>query len=146
MTDDGKGGSGSGTGDANKTPAPENKIAKMSNDQVRAEYVAAKQELEKKDAIIANLKKNLDDANNVLEGQEKQRLIGEILPRSTFKADELGGKSIEDLKAIRGTLDMAMLPKVNSARFGSLEHKSERDTIGDLSYHTRKKREAQERN
>jgi hypothetical protein len=124
-----------------------NKIAKMTMDQALADNVALKQQIADKDAMITDLTTQLKAANDVLEGQEKAKLIGEIMPRSNFKMDGLVGKSIEDLKNIRATLDQAMLPKVNSVRFGvqgaGLSDREKGLTVGDLSFSTAQKRKAQ---
>jgi hypothetical protein len=124
-----------------------NKTAKMSMDQALAENVALKQQIAEKDGMIADLTAQLKAANDVLESQEKAKLIGEILPRSSFQMDELVGKSAEDLKNIRDTLEQAMLPKVNSARFGvapaGISDREKGLTVGDLSFPTAQKRKAQ---
>jgi len=90
----------------------------------------------------------LQEANDVLESQEKQRLVSEILPRSSFKTDELAGKTVEELKSIRATLDQAKLPKVNSVRFGvmaaDVSDRAMGLTVGDLSVVTAEKRKHQE--
>jgi hypothetical protein len=138
MTDNKDGGLDSGDS--------KNKIAKQSMDAVMAENVTLKKTVTEKDQLIGDLTKQLKEANDVLEGQEKANLIGEILPRSTFKMDDLVGKSIEDLKNIRATLDQATLPKVNSVRFGVSTAISDREkglTVGDLSVVTAAKRKAQ---
>jgi hypothetical protein len=123
-----------------------NKTAKMSMDQVMAENVSLTRQVTEKDDLITDLAKQLKEANDVLEGQEKQRLIGEILPRSSFKIDELAGKKVEELKEIRATLDMAMPPKVNSVRFGvqagDISDREKGLTVGDLSFPTMQKRKA----
>jgi hypothetical protein len=150
LTDDVKGaGSGSpDTGDAAKdVEGPgKNKTAKMSMDQVMAENVALKQQLGERDTLIVDLTVQLKEANDVLEGQEKQRLVGEILPRSSFKVDELAGKSVDELKSIRATLDQAKLPKVNSVRSGvfaaDVSDREKGLTVGDLSGVTAAKRKA----
>jgi hypothetical protein len=71
-------------------------------------------------------------------------LIGEILPRSNFKVADLAGRSVDDLKSIRGTLDAAMPPRVNSARFGvhgaDLSDREKGLTVGDVSVVTAAKR------
>jgi hypothetical protein len=124
-----------------------NKTAKMSIDQALAENVTLKTKLDEMKQMITDLTTQLKAANDVLEGQEKAKIIGEIMPRSNFKMDGLVGKSIEDLKNIRATLDQAMLPKVNSVRFGVLgADLSDREkglTVGDLSFPTAQKRKAQ---
>jgi hypothetical protein len=149
MTDDKGGGSGSpGTGDAagQGQGAGKNKTAKQSMDAVMAENVALKQQIGEKDGMIADLTGQLKEANDVLEGQEKQRLIGEILPRSSFKVDELAGKTVDELKNIRATLDVAKLPKVNSVRAGvfaaDVSDREKGLTVGDLSVVTAAKRKA----
>jgi hypothetical protein len=151
MADDKKDGgsnSGSGAGDSagqNQGAGDgKNKTAKMSMDQALAEVERLGKENERKDGVIGDLTAQLDEANKVLEGQQKAKLIGEILPRSNFKLDELTGKSVEDLQNIRATLDYAMPPKVNSVRFGvSAADLSDREkglTVGDLSKVTAEKR------
>jgi hypothetical protein len=146
LTDEDKGGSGSGTGGSAGAGADgaKNKAAKMSMDQAYAEIENYKRIVGEKDSLIADLTKQLDEANKVLESQEKGRLIGEILPRSSFKMDDLVGKSVEDLKNIRATLDQAMPPKVNSIRFGvaaaDLSDREKNLTVGDLSVVTAQKR------
>jgi hypothetical protein len=148
MTDDKEGGSGSGTGGSAGAGAEgaKNKTAKMSMDQAYAEIEGLRKLVGEKDALISDLTKQLDEANKVLESQEKGRLISEILPRSSFKIDDLVGKSVEDLKNIRATLDQAMPPKVNSIRFGvqavDLSDREKGLTVGDLSFSTAQKRKA----
>jgi hypothetical protein len=99
-----------------------------------------------KDLVIADLTKQLSEANDILEGQEKARLINEIMPRSSFKLDELAAKTSEELKSIRATLDFAMPPKVNSVRFGvpgaTLSDREKGLSVGDLSVVTARKRKA----
>ncbi len=121
-----------------------NKLAKMTVDQAYAEIEGLRRTLTEKDSLIHHLTEQLDEANKVLESQEKGRLIGEILPRSQFKMDDLVGKSVEDLKNINATLSHAMPPRVNSVRFGILgADVSDREkglTVGDLSVVTATKR------
>jgi len=145
MTEDEKGGSKEGKGAADSSGQGAeltNKIAKMSNDQLRAEYVAIKQQDEKKDGMIADLTKQLKEANDVLEGQEKQKFIGEILPRARFKTEDLASMSVPELKNIRATLDQAVLPQVNSVRFGvpCLDDRADNLTVGDQSVVTARRR------
>ncbi len=159
MPDDDKGGSGSGTGGAASAAQAgagaagagadsiKNKIAKMSMD----ERTARLEELEtiivpRKDALITELTQKLDEINGVVESDQKAKLIGEILARSSFKMDELVGKSVEDLQNIRATLDQAMPPKVNSVRYGvqgaDLSDREKGLTVGDLSIVTAQQRKA----
>jgi hypothetical protein len=124
-----------------------NPIVKISMDEALAQLEDSKRVMGEKDQLIADLTAQLKEANDVLEGQEKAKLIGEILPRSSFSMDALVAKNIEDLKNIRATLDQAKLPKVNSVRFGvSAADVSDREkglTVGDLSWATAQKRKAQ---
>jgi hypothetical protein len=96
--------------------------------------------------VITDLTKQLTEANDTLEGQERAKLISEIMPRSSFKLDELTAKSSEDLKSIRATLDFAMPPKANSVRYGvpaaDISDREKGLTVGDLSYSTAQKRKA----
>lgn len=158
MTDeDKKSGSGAGagagadvppTGDGAGKDGPKNKIVKMTMDSVLAANADLIAKNKEKDTVIADLTRQLTEANDVLEGQEKARLISEIMPRSSFKLDELDVKTAEELKAIRGTLDFAMPPRVNSVRFGvhdaGLSDREQGLTVGDLSYSTAQKRKAAE--
>ena len=118
----------------------------MSMDQAYAEIKILQKENKDQAIVIQDLTKQLEEANKVLEGQEKGRLIGEILPRSNFKVADLAGKSVDDLKNIRGTLDAAMPPRVNSVRFGvhgaDLSDREKGLTVGDLSVVTAAKRKA----
>jgi hypothetical protein len=138
MTDEKDVGSNSGT------EGSKNKLAKMTVDQAYAEIEGLRRTVGEKDSLIHHLTEQLDEANKVLESQEKGRLIGEILPRSQFKMDDLVGKSVEDLKNISATLSHAMPPRINSVRFGVLGADiSDREkglTVGDLSVVTATKR------
>jgi predicted ribosome quality control (RQC) complex YloA/Tae2 family protein len=144
---DGEGGSASANqGGTPPAVEPKNKTAKMSMDQAYAEIQKLQKENKDLAETIADLTEHLNEANKVLESQEKGRLIGEILPRSSFKVDDLTGKSVDDLKNIRGTLDLAMPPRVNSVRFGvhggDLSDREKGYTVGDMSIVTAAKRKA----
>ena len=148
MTDDKKGGSSSNTSDPKgDNKGVKNPIVKISMDEALAQLEDSKRIMGEKDQLIADLTAQLKEANDVLEGQEKAKLIGEILPRSGFSMDVLVAKSIEDLKNIRVTLDQARLPKVNSVRFGvpsaDVSDREKGLTVGDLSWATAQKRKAQ---
>lgn len=121
-----------------------NKTAKMSVDQAFAEIESLKKVNADQLDLIGDLTRQLDEANKVLEGQEKARLISEILPRSSFKLDELVGKSVDALMDIRSTLEVAMPPKFNSVRFGvqsaGLSDREKGLTVGDLSWSTAQRR------
>ncbi len=129
---------------ANSGAESKNKAAKMSIDQAYAEIEGLRRTVVERDSLISDLTKQLDEANKVLESQEKGRLIGEILPKSQFKMDDLVGKSVEDLKNINTTLSHAMPPRVNSVRYGVVgADVSDREkglTVGDLSVVTATKR------
>jgi len=140
------GGSGA-QGGAVAPPAIDNKVAKISIDQALAENIALKRELDGKDSTIAELTKQLKAANDVLEAQAKAKLIGEILPRSSFTIEDLTVKSVEELQHIRVTLDQAKLPTYKNVRFGTpfSGDESQREdglTVGDLSVVTEAKRKA----
>ncbi len=129
---------------ANSGAESKNKAAKMSIDQAYAEIEGLRRTVAERDSLISDLTKQLDEANKVLESQEKGRLIGEILPKSQFKMDDLVGKSVDDLKNINATLSHAMPPRVNSVRYGVVgADVSDREkglTVGDLSVVTAAKR------
>ena len=124
----------------------QNKTVKMSMDEALARIPALEAEVKERNKLITDLTKQLDEANKILDGQEKAKLINEILPRSSYKMDFLVNKTVEELKSIKNTLANAMPPKVNSVRFGVLgTDLSDREkglTIGDLSVVTAAKRRA----
>lgn len=144
MTENKNEGSNSSAIGSTGIDAPKNKAAKMTIDQAFAEIESLRRTVGEKDSLIGDLTKQLDEANKVLESQEKARLIGEILPRSQFKMDELVSKSVEDLKNINATLSHAMPPRVNSVRFGvvgaDISDREKGLTVGDLSVVTAAKR------
>ncbi len=121
-----------------------NRAAKMSIEAAYAEIENLKRIIPEKDQMIKELTQQLDEANQVLEGQEKARLIGEILPKSQFNIADLAGKSVDDLKNMMATLDAAMPPRVNSVRFGvrgaDLSDREKGLTVGDLSIVTATRR------
>jgi hypothetical protein len=127
--------------DAEKT---KNKTAKMTMDEAFATIESQVSEIKQQKELIGDLTKQLEEANKVLEGQEKGRLIGDIMPKSNFKVADLAGKSVDDLKNIRATLDQAMPPRVNSVRFGvrgaDLSDREKGLTVGDLSIVTAARR------
>ena len=122
----------------------QNKTVKMSMDEALARIPTLESEIKEKNKIISDLTKHLDEANQLLEGQEKSKIISEILPMSSYKLDDLVTKTFDELKGIRNTLANAMPPKVNSVRFGVLgTDLSDREkglTVGDLSVVTAAKR------
>jgi hypothetical protein len=142
-----KDGGSDAQGGAVAPPPIDNKAARISIDQALAENIALKRELDGKDSTIAELTKQLKAANDVLEAQAKAKLIGEILPRSSFTIEDLTVKSVEELQHIRVTLDQAKLPTYKNVRFGTpfSGDESQREdglTVGDLSVVTEAKRKA----
>jgi hypothetical protein len=121
-----------------------NKTVKLSMDEALARIPPLEAEIKEKENLIADLTKQLDEANKLLESQEKAKLINDIIPISSYKINDLVSKSPEELKAIRLTLLAAMPPRVNSVAFGVLGSASddrERGlTVGDLSVVTATKR------
>ena len=71
---------------------PKNKAVKMSVEQAFAENEALRKEIKNQAEVIEELTAKLAEANNVLEGQEKARIISDIMPRSSFKVDQLVGQ------------------------------------------------------
>jgi len=139
----GQGGAAAPPGDSNP-----NKTAKISIDEALAELIAVKKKIEEKDNMIAELTKQLKAANDVLEAQQKAKLIGEILPRSSFTIEDLTQKSVEELQHIRMTLDQAKLPTYKNIRFGGVigtgdvQEREDGLTVGDLSLVTAERRKA----
>jgi len=135
---------------ANPPTAPQNarniknRTVKLSMDEALARIPAFEAEISEKNNLIADLTKQLEEANKVLEGQEKAKLINEIIPLSSYKLNDLVSKSPEELKAIRLTLLAAMPPRVNSVAFGVLgsavDDRERGLTVGDLSVVTATKR------
>jgi hypothetical protein len=132
-------GSGSQASGAGTPPAGDlkNQTAKMTMDEAFARIKELEKENKDQAAIIGDLTSHLKEANDVLEGQKKGTLISDILAKSTFKLPDLAGKSVDDLKNIKMTLDSAMLPNINSVRIGvhsaELSDREKGLTIGDLS-------------
>ena len=100
---------------------------------------------------IENLKKlngdltvQLDEANKVLEGQEKAKLISEILPVSNMKVSELIAMDIETLKTTRDTLTRAVPKTAFNVKAASdkLSNREKGLTIGDRSVFTQRMRQA----
>ena len=141
------GGSGGQGGAAAPPQDSVNKTAKISIDEALAENIALKKQIGDKDNTIAELTKQLKAANDVLESQQKAKLIGEILPRSSFTIEDLTNKSVEELQHIRMTLDQAKLPTYKNIRFGvvgtgDVQEREDGLTVGDLSLVTSERRKA----
>ena len=98
MTDENK------DGGSDKTKELKNKYAKMTMDEAFATIESQDQEITRLKDLNVGLTEQLDETNKVLEGQEKGKLINEILPKSHYKIADLTGRSIEDLKSIKATL------------------------------------------
>jgi len=141
---DNQGGSGTQSG-AGAPPADnptQNKTAKMTVDQALAENEALKREIDGLKKLNGELALQLKAANDVLEGQAKAKLIGEILPRSSYTIDDLQGRTVEELQHIKETLDAARLPTHKSALGLAIDIQEREDglTVGDLSWSTAEKR------
>ena len=63
-----------------KEPEPKNKAVKISMDEAYALLDTQKVEIENLKKLNGDLTVQLDEANKVLEGQEKAKLISEVLP------------------------------------------------------------------
>jgi len=122
-----------------------NPTVKMSIEQVVVENTALKLELKNIKNLVGDLTSKLKEANDVLEAQEKGKLIKQILPRSKFTIEDLAGKSIEDLLRIQLTLDQAKPATYKNIHVGPIEVDENQDeglTVGDLSVVTEQKRKA----
>jgi DNA-directed RNA polymerase subunit F len=123
-----------------------NKTVKFSIEEALAMIPPLEAKIKEKNNLIADLTRQLDEANKVLEAQERAKLVNDIIPMSSYKINDLVPKSIEELKAIRLTLSAAMPPRINSVAFGVLGSASddrERGlTVGDLSVVTAAKRKS----
>jgi len=146
MTDENKDGKSNSDASGSKSEDAKNKTVKMTMDEALANLEQEKILSKDKDSLIGDLTSQLKEANDFISGQRKSKLITEILARSSFKMDELVGKTEEELTSIRATLDQAMLPHVNSARCGvmavDLSDREKGLTVGDLSKVTAQKRKA----
>jgi membrane-bound lytic murein transglycosylase B len=94
--------------------------AQVNIDHALAELEETKRELKVATDTIADLTTQLKAANDVLEGQAKAKLIGEILPRSKFTVEDLSEKNLEELEHIKLTLDQAKLPTYKNIHFGPI--------------------------
>lgn len=124
------GGSNQGPADSSTTS---NVIAKIAYDQVLTEVNALKEEKKVLEKTIEELTDQLKAANDILEGQTRAKLYGEILPRSRYTVEDLNPKSLEELQRIKITLDQAKTATFKSIRFGSSDTDESELTVGDLS-------------
>ena len=131
-----------------ETPKPkegqDNKTAKISVDEAYATISHLEGDIAAKDRTITELTVQLDQANKVLEAQEKAKLIGDIMPKSNLKLHELVGLGLDELKAIQTTLNRAAATGyANVRKMGADNKLSDRErglTVGDLSVVTQKQR------
>ena len=123
---------------------PANPTAQVSVDQLAADNAALKLQVEDFQGKIGKLEKALKEANDVLEAQAKEKLIGAILPRSKYTPDELSQKPLDELQSIRATLDQAVTPTYKNIHFPPVagDQDTNRDTVGDLSVVTKAKRDS----
>jgi hypothetical protein len=120
-----------------------NPTAKVSIDAAYAEIADLKAKIESDQKIIGDLTQQLGEANKILEAQEKAKLIGDILPKSNLKIHEVVSLSLDELKAIRTTLDRAAPTGYANVRRATDNKLSDRErglTIGDCSVVTAKQR------
>jgi len=126
MTDEIKGGS--------DPKGTDNKTAKVSVDQMAADMAALKLEVDSLKKTNEDLTKQLKAANDVLEAQAREKLVGAILPRSKFTVEDLQTKTLEDLQGIKATLDQAKPAIYKNIHFPVAgDQDVDRDTVGDLS-------------
>ena len=132
-------GSGSQGSGAVTPPAGDlkNKAAKMTIDEAFARIKELEKQNSDQAVVVTELTNQLKEANDVLEGQKKGSLMSEIIGKSTLKLADLAGKSVEDLRNIKMTLDCAVPPNINSVRIGvhsaDLSDREKGLTVGDLS-------------
>lgn len=122
---------------------PTNPTAKASVDTAYAEVATLKATIQTQTDTITQLTTQLNEANKVLEAQEKSKLIGDIMPKSQYKLHELVGLGLDELKAIQTTLNRAApTGYANVRKLGSDLSDRERGlTIGDCSVVTQKLKE-----
>jgi len=94
--------------------------AQISIDQALTELETKKRELKVAQDTIIDLTTQLKAANDVLEAQEKAKLIGEILPRTDYTIEDLTKMSIDQLKEINGTLNRAKTGIFKNIRLGPM--------------------------
>ena len=111
----------------------QNLTAKIAYDEVLAEPNALKEEKKVLEKTVKELTDQLKAANDILEGQARAKLYGEILPRSKYTVEDLNPKSLEELQRIKITLDQAKTASFKSIRFGSTDTDESEFTVGDLS-------------
>ena len=68
------------------------------------------QDAVKKDELIAELKKQLAKANDFIEADQKKLLLADIKPRVDIPDEILSKMSMEKLKEMKKTLDVARVP------------------------------------
>ncbi len=143
MTDDNKGSSADSAASSSAADM-KNQTAKMAQDEAFARIKILEAENKAQADTIADLTQQLTEVNKVIEDQENAKLMAYILPRSTYKMEDLVGKSNAELKEKADAVDRAIPPKVNSVRFGMMgADLSDRErglTVGDLSIVTAQKR------
>lgn len=123
---------GSNQGPADSSPSS-NVTAKIAYDEVLAELNALKEEKKVLQKTIKELTDQLKAANDILEGQTRAKLYGEILPRSKYTIEDLNPKSLEELQRTKITLDQAKTATFKSIRFSSTDTDESELTVGDLS-------------
>ena len=80
----------------------------------------------------AELEKDLKTANDVIEGDLKARLAADIMPNSNYTVEDLGNKSLDELKAIAGVLKQAKVGSYKGIRVANKDALPHNLTVPDL--------------
>jgi len=129
--------------DQKGSSAEENKLVKLSVDQVIAENISLKAKVQELEGVIDGLNVRLKSANDLLEAQTRAKLIADIKPRTRYSDEDFAKFTVDELTSIKVTLDNAKLPTYKNIHFGPIssdERKDEGLTVGDLSVVTEAKR------
>jgi len=129
--------------DQKGSSAEENKLVKLSVDQVIAENISLKAKVQELEGVINGLNVQLKSANDMLEAQTRAKFIADIKPRTRYSDEDFAKFTVDELTSIKITLDNAKLPTYKNIHFGPInsdERKDEGLTVGDLSVVTEAKR------
>lgn len=91
---------------------------------MRAKIVQLEKAITEKDELIKTLSEKLNKANDFIEGDQKKMLLAEIRPRVEIPDELLMLKSLDELKMIKKTLDVARIPAFKSGTPVMYEKKS----------------------
>jgi len=81
---------------------------------VRAENINLKKEMAGKDELIVKLTKELKQASDLIEDENRSRILAEIRPKVDVPDEYLTKKPLEELQAMKKTLDVARVPAFKS--------------------------------